>query len=45
MIFEARKLVIEQEGEGLKILAPNQMLKRLPIALAQIKADNKFKVY
>ena len=29
-----------QEGEGLKILTPNQMLKRLPIALAQIKAGN-----
>ena len=29
-----------QEGEGLKILTPNQMLKRLPIALAQVKADN-----
>ena len=28
------------EGEGLKILAPNLMLKRLPIALAQIKAGN-----
>ena len=28
----------EQEGEGLKILSPNQMLKRLPIALAQIKS-------
>ena len=28
----------EQEGEGLKILTPNQMLKRLPIALAQIKS-------
>ena len=40
MIFEARKLAIEQEGEGLKILTPNQMLKRLPIALAQIKASN-----
>ena len=40
MILEARKLVIEQEGEGLKILTPNQMLKRLPIALAQIKAGN-----
>ena len=25
---------------GLKILTPNQMLKRLPIALAQIKAGN-----
>ena len=40
MIFEARKLAIEQEGEGLEILTPNQMLKRLPIALAQIKAGN-----
>ena len=29
-----------QEGEGLKILTPNQMLKRLPIALAQVKASN-----
>ena len=28
------------EGKGLKILAPNQMLKRLPKALAQIKAGN-----
>ena len=40
MIFEARKLALEQEDEGLEILAPNQMLKRLPIALAQIKAGN-----
>ena len=29
-----------QESEGLKILTPNQMIKRLPIALAQIKAGN-----
>ena len=33
-----------QEGTGanemLKILTPNQMLKRLPIALAQVKAGN-----
>ena len=28
------------EGERIKILAPNQMLKRLPIALAQVKAGN-----
>ena len=28
------------KGKGLKILTPNQMLKRLPIALAQIKAGN-----
>ena len=29
-----------QKSEGLKILTPNQILKRLPIALAQIKAGN-----
>ena len=29
-----------QQGKGLKILTPNQMLKRLPIALAQVKAGN-----
>ena len=41
MILEAReKALIEQYGKGLKILTPNQMLKRLPIALAQIKAVN-----
>ena len=28
------------ESEQLKILTPNQMLKRLPIALAQAKAGN-----
>ena len=39
MILEAKKFV-KQEGKGLKILTPNQMLKRLPIALAQIKAGN-----
>ena len=30
----------KQEGRGLKILTSNQMLKRLPIALAQIKSGN-----
>ena len=40
MILEAKKLAKEQEGTGLKILTPNQMLKRLPIALAQIKTGN-----
>ena len=32
------RLEKSQKGEGLKILTPNQMLKRLPIALAQVKA-------
>ena len=27
-------------GEGLKILTPKQILQRLPIALAQVKAGN-----
>ena len=30
----------KQKGTGLKILTPNQMLKRIPIALAQIKSGN-----
>ena len=29
-----------QEGKGLKILTPDQMLSRLPITLAQLKAGN-----
>ena len=35
-----------QQGEGIKILTPSQMLSRLPITLAQLKAGNnseKFK--
>ena len=40
-IFQVSKK--SQEGEGLKILTPNQMLKRLPIALAQVKAGNNSK--
>ena len=30
----------ETVGKGLKILTPKQMLQRLPIALAQVKAGN-----
>ena len=46
MVFKAfesgifQKSEESQEGEGLKILTPNQILKRLPIALAQVKANN-----
>ena len=29
-----------QQGEGVKILTPNQLLSRLPISLAQLKAGN-----
>ena len=30
----------QQMGQGLKILTPNEMLSRLPITLAQLKAGN-----
>ena len=29
-----------QEGKGIKILTPNQMLSRLPISLAKLEAEN-----
>ena len=29
-----------QEGQGIKILTPNQMLSRLPISSAQLQAGN-----
>ena len=32
-----------QQGQGLKILTPDQMLSRLPITLAQLKAGNNSK--
>ena len=37
-IFQVSKE--SQDSEGLKILTPNQMFKRLPIALTQVKAGN-----
>ena len=47
MVLEARRLTKEQEGRGanemLKILTANQILKRLPIALPQVKAGNNSK--
>ena len=35
---------LTQRGEGLKILTPNQMLSRLPTALAQLKVGNNSKI-
>ena len=32
-----------QSGEALKILTSDQMLSRLAISLAQLKAENKFR--
>ena len=42
MILEAKKLA--KQGAELKILTPKQMLQRLPIALAQIKAGNNSEI-
>ena len=47
-LYNSRNYVIKmfddynlmQKGKGLKIFTPNQMLRRLPIALSQIKASN-----
>ena len=39
-IIDFNNKIQEQSGEGLKILTPNQMLGRLPIILAQLKAGN-----
>ena len=33
----------EQKGIGLKILTPDQILSRLPVSLAQLKAGNNSK--
>ena len=38
LIFKFNQL--EQEGSGLKILTPNQMLSRLPISLVKLRAGN-----
>ena len=33
-----------QQGQGIKTLTPNQILSRLPITLAQLKAGNSDKL-
>ena len=44
IILEAKKRAAEdqteQEGTGFKTLTPKQMIQRLSIALAQVKAGN-----
>ena len=40
LITMQKKKKIENEGKGIKILTPKQMLQRLPISLAQVKAGN-----
>ena len=44
-MLEVVKLILEfnqlnQSGQGLKVLTPNQMLSRLQISLAQLNAGN-----
>ena len=39
-ILYFNQLEQQQQGSGLKILTPDQMLSRLPITLAQLKAGN-----
>ena len=39
-IFDYNKNIRKQQGLDLKILTPDQMLSRLPISLAQLKAGN-----
>ena len=39
-ILDFNKIIRKQQCLGLKILTPNQMLSRLPIDLAQLKAGN-----
>ena len=36
----SRNIYKSKQGRGLKILSPKQMLQKLPIALAPIKAGN-----
>ena len=42
MTLDAKKIAVEEqtEGTGFEILTPKQMLQRLPIVLAQVKAGN-----
>ena len=40
MVLDATYKSKQTKGKGLKILTPKQMLQRLPIALAQVKAGN-----
>ena len=45
MILGAKKKAAEEQSEtGLKILTPKEILQRLPIPLAQIKAGNNSEI-
>ena len=38
--YDAKQNKTEQNGTGLKIFTPKQLLQRLPIALVQVKVGN-----
>ena len=40
IIEDILRFIKQKQGQGMKILTPNQMLSRLPISLAQLKAGN-----
>ena len=40
----SKNIYKSKQGTGVKILTPNQMLKRLPIALTQIKTGNNSEI-
>ena len=40
-VLDFNKKIKKQQGLGLKILTPKQMLSKLPITLAHLKAGNK----
>ena len=42
-ILDFNKKIRKQQGLGLKIQTPHQMLSRLPIALAQLQAGNNLR--
>ena len=39
-VLNFNKKIKKQSGQGWKILTPSQMLSRLPITLAELKAGN-----
>ena len=41
-ILDFNEEIKKQQGSGLKIVTPDQMLSRLPISLAQLKAQKNF---
>ena len=40
IVEDILRFIKQKQGQGMKILTPNQTLSRLPISLAQLKAGN-----